>query len=170
MRNLISVMVSIALLVGFSACEKEEIYKTPSWTSGQSTTTTGSYTWPGQARTTQPESLGKSAVSGWANVYDYKFRIHLDGSQVDPNPLILSEFGIPHVGPGGVLIYNNVANDATYIINKIEGGYVYYTIRSEAGHTLKYNLARKVGNNQWIWWLVIQVDDGINNIISFKAY
>ncbi|MFA7365183.1 MAG: hypothetical protein WCZ12_02375, partial [Patescibacteria group bacterium] len=78
---------------------------------------------------------------------------------------------IPHVGPGGVLIYENVANDATYTIDRISGSYIYYTIRSEAGHTLKYNIAKKNGaTNVWFLRHGLSRDDGTNNMVTFVTY
>lgn len=113
--------------------------------------------------------LGKESTS-IANVYDYYFKVHLDGSQINPAPFDLSTFGIPHVGPGGSTIYDNVENDATYTITKIEGAYLYYTIRSQVGNNLKYNLAKWNGT-KWIWFLChgLSNDDNNSNMIIFTT-
>lgn len=154
----------LTLVFLFTSCEKDLMFdeKIPN---------SISYDWPGYSNPKPVESLGRQAVSGWANVYDYAFRMSLDGSQVDPNPLDILSFAIPHVGPNGVTIYENVTNDATYTVNKIEGEWIYYTIRSEVGHTLKYNLAKKTGASSYVWFLRYGfTDDGINNIIPFVTY
>ena len=120
----------------------------------------------------EPVYLGKNEVGN--GVYDYLFKVYLGGSLVDPNPLYMSTFSIPHVGPGGRLIYDNVANDATYTITGIDNQYLYYTIRSIKGSVLKYNIA-KYYNGAWRWFLrrdsgySLSYDDGVNNIYSFKT-
>lgn len=159
MKKLVLLLIFAAL---FSGCEKEE------WNYlSENDSTTNNYVWPGHASPRPVENLGRTAVSGWTNVYDYKFRMHLDGSQTDPNPLDINSFAIPHVGPGGVTIYTNVNNDATYTIDKIENGYIYYTIRSQSGNTLKYNLAKKVGNTySWFLRYGLTSDDGTSNIVT----
>lgn len=160
----------VILAIALSACQKFEITGPPPsdqvYKPEQPNQPNG-YTWNG-CNPRPVEELGKIPVSGYNNVFDYSFRIHLDGSQINPNS---GQFSIPHVGPGGILIYNNVANDATYTITQISGGWIYYKIRSEAGHTLKYNIA-VWGNNQWVWFLVYSLpyDDGVNNIITFFTY
>jgi hypothetical protein len=165
MKNLIIVLIMLSL--GLVSCKKweTEVPRSPS-----DSDNTEEFNWTG-CDPMPVEELEKIPVEGWNNVYDYKFRMHLNGSQIDPNPLIKEEFSIPHVGPGGKLIYSNVANDATYTIDKIYAGWVYYTIRSEKGHKLKYNIARKEGN-EYIWFLKygLNHDDGINNIITFETY
>ncbi|PKM91372.1 hypothetical protein CVU82_02130 [Candidatus Falkowbacteria bacterium HGW-Falkowbacteria-1] len=154
--------LTFALLL--TSCEKEFVFdeKAP----GDST-----YDWPGYPVPRPVEELGRTAASGWSNVYDYTFRMHLDGSQSDPNPLTIETFAIPHVGPHGVTIYTNVTNDATYTISKIENGWIYYTIRSEAGNTLKYNLAKKTGTSSYTWFLRygLTTDDGTTNMVTFVA-
>lgn len=162
-----AIIVTLIFAALFSGCEKEDYYLLNEQTQNNN----DGYVWPGGANPKPVEDLGRTAVSGWNNVYDYKFRIHLDGSQIDPVPLDINTFGIPHVGPGGVTIYTNVSNDATYTITEIKNGYIYYTIRSERGHTLKYNLAKRSGSN-WTWFLRygLNHDDGQNNIISFLTY
>jgi hypothetical protein len=162
-------MKKIAILLIFAAllgCEKDEFYLPDQYQDD-----IDGYVWPGVANPRPVEDLGRTAVSGWSNVYDYNFRIHLDGSQIDPVPLDIESFAIPHVGPEGTTIYENVNNDATYTISSIENGYIYYTIRSEEGHTLKYNLARRSGQN-WIWFLRhgLTNDNGQDNMISFQTY
>jgi hypothetical protein len=118
-----------------------------------------------------PIFLGRTLVSGYTNVYDNFFKIYLGGSLVDPNPLYISSFSIPHVGPGGQTIYVNVINDATYTITSIDNTYLYYTIRCTEGSTLKYNIA-KFFNGDWRWFLrydegyKLNYDDGINNIYT----
>ncbi|HNV12574.1 MAG TPA: hypothetical protein PK686_00915 [bacterium] len=163
MRKMFALLLVLAALS--SGCEKEEWKYLEDDGNG-----TSSYTWPGYPAPKQVESLGRAAVSGFTNVYDYTFRMHLDGSQTDPNPLDISSFAIPHVGPGGVTIYTNVSNDATYTITKIENGYIHYTIRSQIGHTLKYNLAKRTGST-WTWFLRygLTVDNGIDNMVTFTT-
>lgn len=118
-----------------------------------------------------PIFLGRQIVSGYTNVYDNFFKIYLGGSLVDPNPLYISSFSIPHVGPGGQTIYVNVINDATYTITAIDNTYLYYTIRCIEGSTLKYNIA-KFYAGEWRWFLrydqgyQLNYDDGINNIYT----
>lgn len=130
------------------------------------------YVWPGYPAPKQVELLSRTAAPGWPGVYDYKFRIHLDGSQVDPYPLNLQTFAIPHVGPGGALIYDNVENDATYTINQISSPWIHYTIRARGtGDTLKYNLAKIEGERR-IWFLRhgLTRDDGNTNMIIFVTH
>jgi len=160
----IAIMLIFAAL--FSGCEKDEFYLPD-----QENQNNADYVWPGSANPRPIEDLGRTAVTGWTNVYDYEFRVHLDGSQIDPVPLDIESFSIPHVGPEGTTIYENVDNDATYTISSIENSYIYYTIRSERGHTLKYNLARKSGQS-WIWFLRYGLtnDNGEDNMISFDTY
>ncbi len=127
------------------------------------------YYWPGYAIPKPVEFQGKTQVS--SGVYDYAFRMHLNGSQVDPNPLTLISFSIPHVGPNGDVIYRNVPNDAQYTITSIEGEWVYYTIRSAPGHILRYNISKMTGPIPGNWFLKhgLPYDDGINNIITFAT-
>ncbi len=132
-----------------------------------------SYVWTG-CKPSPVQEIGKTPVGTSVNgiaIFDYQFRMSLDGSQIDPNPLRLERFEIPHVGPGGVTIYENVANDATYTITKISDGYIYYTIRSEIGHTLKYNIS-VLNGSQRIWFLCYGLanDDNVNNIITFVSH
>jgi len=165
MKKYLALFIFLALAL--SACQKFEITAPdnqiyyPAQPGQQS-----NYVWNGC--NPQPEEfLGKTPVSGYSNVFDYSFRIHLSGSQINP---ISNQFSIPHVGPGGILIYYNVANDATYTITQISGGWVYYTIRSESGHTLKYNIAVwDSSQGKWIWFLRygLPYDDGVNNMIIF---
>ncbi len=164
MKNLIIVVLFLGL--GLVSCKKweTEVPRCPF----PETETGENFNWTG-CHPRPVDTLGITQVGG--NVYDYRFRMHLSGSQIDPNPLVKSEFFIPHVGPGGVLIYNNVANDATYTIDKICSGWVYYTIRSEKGHELKYNISRKKsGKHIWFLRYGLQYDDGVTNIITFKTY
>ncbi|MDD3711036.1 MAG: hypothetical protein PHP37_00290 [Patescibacteria group bacterium] len=166
MKKLFFLFAVVALL---GSCKEFEM-PAPNGASGE--TPTG-YIWPGHATPKPVEFLGKTQVS--SGVYDYAFRMHLDGSQVDPNPLTLSSFSIPHVGPTGCapsngdVIYHNVDNDAQYYIDKIEGGWIYYRIRSTIGHTLKYNISKMPGAIPGWWFLKYGLldDDGINNIITF---
>lgn len=161
-----------ALAIVLTSCEKEWAFM-ESEGKGEGSTTGTNYIWPGHPNPKPLEFLGKAnAGGGLVNVFDYSFRIHLDGSCVDPNPLEISRFAIPHVGPGGITIYSNVQNDATYTVKKIENGYLYYTIRSQQGHELKYNIAVKDGD-RYTWFLTYELrntgDDGKNNIITFYA-
>jgi len=114
------------------------------------------------------DTIGINLVSG--NVYDYNFRIYLGNSQCNPNPLILSTFGIPHVSQGETIYYNR-ANEAQYNITGITNGWVYFTIRCETGQQLKFNVAKWNGV-KWIWFLKygLSPDDGITNIYVFYTY
>lgn len=163
MKKLFFLMILASI---FTACQKEEW----DYPEGQSPDNPTNYNWPGYPAPKPVENLGRTTVSGWTNVYDYTFRMHLDGSQADPNPLDVNSFAMPHVGPGGVTIYTNASNDATYTITRIEGGYIYYTIRSQSGHTLKYNLAKRTGSS-WTWFLRygLTVDNGTDNMITFTT-
>lgn len=174
------IIIFLATLVAmtFTSCEKDS-YQPKSCAScetgdddGSQNNTDDGYKWPGYPIAHEPMFISRSQVSGYSNVYDYKFSIHLDGSQIDPKPSEgIETFAIPHVGPGGVLIYENVANDATYTINSINGSYIYYTIRSEAGHKLKYNIAKREGAS-YVWFLRygLSEDDGTTNIVTFVTY
>ncbi len=171
MKNIVlltSVLVSLLLI--FGSCQKREDEFRPSndpTNPGYNNNYNYTYSWPG-CFPKAPEFLGKNEAPGWPNVFDYKFRLSLDGSQVDPNPLDVNRFSIPHVGPNGVLIYNNVENDATYTITGISNGFVYYTIRSEKGHELKYNISIDY-NGKEVWFLRygLTKDDGETNVITF---
>jgi hypothetical protein len=177
MKKLIIFLLALVAMT-FTSCEKDS-YEPKSCSTCQvgddsSNDDTGetAYEWPGYPIPHEPIFVSRNKVSGYSNVYDYKFSIHLDGSQIDPEPSEgVKSFAIPHVGPGGVLIYENVANDATYTINSINGSYIYYTIRSEAGHELKYNIAKREGTS-YIWFLRygLSKDDGTTNVITFVTY
>lgn len=166
MKKILFFFAVVALL---GSCKEFEM-PAPSGNSGE--TPTGSYTWTG-CNPKPVELLGKSQVASGS--YDYSFRMHLDGSQVDPNPLTLSSFSIPHVGPTGCapnngdVIYHNVPNDAQYYLDKIENGWIYYRIRSAPGHALKYNISKMPGAIPGRWFLRhgLVYDDGVNNIITF---
>ncbi|MFA5644339.1 MAG: hypothetical protein WC928_02310 [Patescibacteria group bacterium] len=167
-----AICLAIAIVLGTTSCKKME-FGGPYAPLPDNNNNYYSETFNWQGCNPRPiESLGKIKAEGWSNVFDYSFRISLDGSSVDPNPLSLSSFSIPHVGPNGITIYNNVDNDATYTINKIQNGWVYYTIRSESGHTLKYNISKMPGAIPGDWFLKhgLSHDDGINNMISFTTY
>lgn len=130
------------------------------------------YVWPGFPIPRAVEFLSRVAVPGQNNIFDYSFRMHLDGSQIDPNPLTISSFAIPHVGPNGVVFYNNIANNATYTITSINAPWIYYTIRARgSGDVLKYNIAKRQGPD-YIWFLRhgLSVDDGRTNIITFTTH
>jgi hypothetical protein len=168
MKKLFFLFAVVALL---GSCKEFEM-PGPNNTPGE--TPTGQYSWPG-CNPRPVEFLGRSQVASGS--YDYSFRMHLDGSQVDPNPLTLSSFSIPHVGPKGCapsngdVIYYNVANDAQYYLDKIENGWIYYRIRSAPGHTLKYNISKMPGPIPGNWFLRhgLAYDDGVNNIIIFTT-
>lgn len=166
MKKMMTIFVAL-LMAGCSEyfVEGPTIPSNPNDPTNPGTVVTEDFPWNG-CDPQDPVSLGRTAVYG--NVYDNHFKMWLGGSQCDPNPLALGTFAIPHVGPNGIVIYNNVANDATYTITGISAdGWVYYTIRSESGHTLKYNIAKNK-NGTWIWFLKkgLPYDDGVNNIIT----
>ncbi|HPT08232.1 MAG TPA: hypothetical protein PLE28_00855 [bacterium] len=133
----------------------------------EDTATTEDFTWNGLDQ--RPlDTIGKVSVSG--NIYNYNFRMYLGNSQCNPNPLILSTFGIPHVSQGETIYYNR-ANEAQYNITSISDGWVYFSIRCETGQLLKFNIA-KWKNEHWIWFLKygLSPDDGVTNIYSFYTY
>lgn len=168
MKKLFLLIVIGGLLALGTSCQKYEF--NPDGSSNVDPVNPGTtYTWPG-CNPKPVELLGKTEAPGWPNCYDYSFRLSLDGSQTDPNPLTIESFSIPHVGPGGITIYQNVENDATYTITKVSGGYIYYTIRSERGHTLKYNISKREGTKE-VWFLRygLTVDDGSSNMVTFIA-
>ena len=172
----------IPLILAFGACQKIEFNpdgsvrgdnNNPGYNNPGS-----SYFWPG-CRPEAPVLISRTEAPGWPGVFDYQFKLSLNGSQIDPHPLILGEFSIPHVKNGGGIIYHNVANEATYTLNKIEGGFIFYTIRSEAkneygkNHTLKYNISRSYEcEGGQCWFLVHELvrDNGKDNMIIFTTY
>ncbi|HOZ53657.1 MAG TPA: hypothetical protein PK142_03200 [bacterium] len=166
MKTKLFLLIAIGGLLALGSCQKLEF--NPDGSDGSDPDPVA-YTWPG-CNPKPVEFLSKTEAPGWPNCYDYSFRLSLDGSQTDPNPLTLESFSIPHVGPGGITIYENVENDATYTITKVSGGYIYYTIRSERGHTLKYNISKRDGTRE-VWFLRygLTVDDGVNNMVTFTA-
>lgn len=169
MKNkLFLILIVGGLLALGTSCQKYE-FNPDGTVQGEIINPETTYTWPG-CNPKPVEFLGKTEAPGWENCYDYSFRLSLDGSQIDPNPLTIESFSIPHVGPGGVTIYENVENDATYTITKVSGGYIYYTIRSERGHTLKYNISKRDGTRE-VWFLrhELTVDDGSSNMVTFVA-
>lgn len=168
-------LVFLPVLLGLSLLWSCEEVTVPNTTTGTPTTNyyynnngngIETFNWIG-CNPEAPIALGRSLVVGYNNVYDNYFKIYLGGSLVDPNPLYMATFSIPHVGPGGQMLYVNVANDATYTITAISGGYVFYTIRCIEGSVLKYNIAKYDGT-KWCWFLRygLPYDDGINNIYT----
>lgn len=97
------------------------------------------------------------------------YKISLNACTVNPSWASISSFKIPHVGPGGVVIYENVANDATYTLLGFQNGYVYYSIVSKKGQQLKYNISYMINPIPGLWFLVIPIDDGITNIITLMT-
>lgn len=92
------------------------------------------------------------------------YKLNLNACTSNPSFTVIGDYKIPHVGPGGIVIYENVANDATYTILGFGGGHIYILILSETGHELKWNISLIVNGLPGLWFLVIPVDDGTNNI------
>lgn len=171
----LSLFSAIFLTLALSGCEKDYDFEK----SSPNPDPNGDYNYVYNPK--PMEYLGSAYVSGLTrtDVWDYRFKISLGNSKVNPNGLTIK---VPHVGPGGTTIYDNVSNDAYYTVTvTYSDGYAYLTIRTATmvttGCKLKFNLS--AGNNTWFLasgsyvqnpTLDHATDDGANNLycVIFK--
>ena len=174
----------IAVLLAISACKKESVtIDKRSGSSNSNTNTDGVYTWPGFCIPANLTFIGSTPVTeNGISEWIYTFSISLNTSQVNPVGKVLY---IPHVGPSGTTIYDNVANDATYTIVSVVNGLLTFSVKTadvtSAGCKLKFNLSVDRDANARFFLahgsyvqnptLNHNTDDYINNIfcIIFKS-
>ncbi len=172
MKNIIFFSLLVLFAASFESCSKEP--KMIVRHDGQIVPPDG-YTWT----TCQPKPLvfeKGEFVSGSGNdaIYWYYFHVSLDNSQANANGIVSSDVFFPHVGPNGVTIYSNVANDATYELLSITNGYVYFRIKTAnvtaTGCPLKFNLALATTPANYVWFSAngtytqnVGIDDGVRN-------
>jgi hypothetical protein len=179
MKKLIFLIIMVSLCCSCNN-EKEMVLRNGKVVEEENNST---YTWSGCKP--KPLNFEKSeyGVDPTTHIayYWYYFHISLDNSQADASNVTISDVYIPHVGPNGKIIYNNVGNDATYEVIKIENGVCYFKIKTadvvSTGCPLKFNLALLVSGN-YVWFSAngaytqnVGIDDGVNNIyfIIFKG-
>ena len=138
------------------------------------------YVWTGQkpAALTVYKTSRHNSGSGNTGNYTYYHKIPLDNSPQNPTGQSLA---VPHVGPGGVTIYSNVANDATYTIEKIENGHIYLAVTTDNvvtnGCVLEFNIS--IGDGSGSTWFLAYgqyskkgtsytYDDGQNNVYRIR--
>lgn len=162
-------LIGIAIIINSCGDNNIDPPYVPPINNNNDTVSVDEFAWTAGMTQRPLDTIGRQLVTG--NVYNYNFRMYLGNSQCNPNPLYLYSFGIPHVNSQGQTVYPNSSNEAQYNITSISGGWVYFTIRCEAGHLLKFNVA-KFYNGQWIWFLRygLYPDDNENNIYSFYTY
>ena len=179
------VFLAAIIVFVFSSCSKEPkmVIKNgvATETSDDDSNNSGSdgYTWTH----CDPSAIifEKSEFDGGAGNdarYWYYFRVSLNNSQANPNSATSASILIPHVGPQSTTIYDNVSNDATYEVLKIEKGYVFFRILTanvtSTGCPLKFNLALKTGStNAWFsangyYTQNVGIDDGTHNVYFIR--
>ncbi|MEI7451916.1 MAG: hypothetical protein WCK37_01785 [Candidatus Falkowbacteria bacterium] len=191
MRN-VSIFLSMAIvaLLSFNGCKKDPNLYINKDGSGRDTTTNKNndiwtYAWNYQPQNlvSSPtvSSLGTKSSRGYPSV-KATFTVSLANSKVDPRNGTLN---IPHVGPGGVTIYSNVANDATYTIEKIDkaNGTITVSIATDvppSGYTdLLFNFNVDNGDGKLHWFQAYGTyakcknsltDDGSTNIYAMRIF
>lgn len=112
--------------------------------------------------------------SGVNAIYQYYFHVSLDNSQANATGANSGSIYFPHVGASKTTIYENVSNDATYEVVKIENGIVYFRVKTanvaSSGCPLKFNLSLLVSGAHIFFSANGQftqnssIDDGSNNM------
>ncbi len=120
------ILFAIALAVAtLSSCVKADYYKNADGTvtvdPGETKNSDKwTYNWQYQPQeliqAPTVSSLGVTSPRGYPSV-KVTFKVSLANAKVDPR---YKNITIPHVGPGGTTIYENVANDATYKVENID--------------------------------------------------
>jgi len=168
--------MAFAALLLLSACGKETkmIIRDGQAVEDNNDNNSNNYVWTSCQPT--PATFDKSEFvsgSGINAIYWYYFHVSLNNSQANASGVTSSNIYFPHVGPGGVTIYNNVANDATYEVVNMADGIVYFRVKTAnvatTGCPLKFNLALSASGN-YVWFSAngyltpnVGIDDGNNN-------
>ncbi len=184
MKTIKFFFLTIVVALLFASCEKEVIVRPGNnGDPGDPNNNGTGYSWiysPAPATEAAPATF--NGGSGSTANYTYYVRVPLNNFKINPySGGVLSQLYVPHVGPGSTTIYNNVNNDATYTIYKVEAGYAYVSIVTNnvtaTGCILEWNISVGDGSNPN--WAVANgdfaklgptysYDDGINNVYRIR--
>jgi|GEM_PF-1295852 len=177
MKIITVTLATVLTALIFTSCGKEPkmVVRHDGTISGNNNNN-GGYTWT--ACSPKPLAFDESEFveGGGVNaVYQYYFHVSLDNSQANANGITSADVFFPHVGPGGVTIFGNVSNDATYELLKIENGFLYFRIKTAnvvaGGCPLKFNVALDGATaGTYVWFSAngsmtqnVGIDDGVHN-------